>query len=142
MSNMFFGTGNIGKAPELRNVTVAGRQAKVLELRVFFDAYRIDPTSKSPVQDDEASFWKTVTLWNERAERAARHLVKGARIHVQGYFKGERWIDRESGEERIGESIAAEDVFMSFARVESVTWRVKSTDAGGGAGAGQQAAGE
>ncbi len=128
MSNMFVGTGNIGRAPELRNVTVGGRQAKVLELRVFFDAYKTDPQTNELIQDDGASFWKSVTLWDSRAERAARHLVKGARIHVQGSLRGEKWTDRESGEERSGDFISAEDVFLSFARVESIAWRAKQGD--------------
>lgn len=128
MSNLFFGTGNIGQAPTVRNVVTNGRQAKVLELRVFFDAYKSDPESDDLVQDEAASFWKTITLWDARAERAAKHLVKGARIHVVGNLKGERWTDKETGEERSGDFISAEDVFLSFARVESVAWRQRKPD--------------
>lgn len=39
MSNMFVGTGNIGTNPEMRYVQVGDRQAKVMEIRVFFDSY-------------------------------------------------------------------------------------------------------
>jgi single-strand DNA-binding protein len=128
MSNFFSGTGNVGKAPELRTVNNGGNNSKVLELRVFFDAYKKDVQGEF-VQDDAACFWKDVVLWNERAERAAEHLVKGARIHVVGSVKGEQWTDKTSGEIRTNEFVVAEDVFLSFARVEKVTYRQKTEPA-------------
>lgn len=124
MSNQFSGTGNIGLSPELRNVTINGRAAKVLELRVFFDAYKENADGELE-QDDSASFWKNVTLWNNRAERAAKHLIKGARVHVVGHIKGEQWTDKDTGEERIDDFIVADDVYLSFVRVDSVTWKDK-----------------
>ena len=124
MSNSFSGTGNVGLAPELRNVNIGGRAAQVLELRVFFDAYK-ENAEGDLVQDDAASFWKNVTLWNSRAERAAKHLIKGARVHVVGHIKGERWEDKETGEERSGEFVVADDVYLSFARLDSVKWKDK-----------------
>jgi single-strand DNA-binding protein len=130
MSNMFFGTGNIGTNPEVRNVSVNGEARKVLELRVFFDAYQRDSTG-ALVQNDSASFWKDVTLWGERAERAASHLIKGARVAVIGELRGEKWTDKDSGEERTKDAIRADDIYLSFARVESVRFKTKSerTDA-------------
>jgi single-strand DNA-binding protein len=124
MANSFSGTGNVGLNPEIRNVLVGGRPARVLELRVFFDAYK-ENSQGDLEQDDAASFWKNVTLWNERAERASKHLIKGARIHVVGHIKGEKWVDKESGEERKGEFIVAEDIYLSFSRVESITWKAR-----------------
>jgi len=128
VSNIFSGTGNIGRAPELRMVDLNGRVAKVLELRVFFDAYKTNPQTNELEQDDSASFWKNVTIWNDRAERASKFLVKGARVHVTGYLKGERWTDKDSGTERFGEYVVADDVFLSFARVASVTFREKAQE--------------
>ena len=127
MSNIFSGTGNVGMPPTLKTVSVRGEARKVLELRVFFDAYKSDGND-GYVQDDSASFWKDVTLWGERAERAASHLVKGARIHVVGNMRGEKWQDKTTGEDRYSDSIVAEDIFLSFARVESVTFRPPKAD--------------
>lgn len=131
MSNEFFGTGNVGQSPELRTVTVGSETRKVLELRVFFDAYGRDAEG-NPIQNDAQSFWKTVTLWGERGERAAKHLVKGARIAVKGSLRGEKWVDKATGEERTGDAIRAEDVYLSFARVESVAFKPKAQRADGG----------
>jgi single-strand DNA-binding protein len=128
MSNVFLGTGNIGMPPSLKTVSSNGQQRKVLELRVFFDAYKSDGNG-GLVQDDAKSFWKDVSLWGDRAERAASHLVKGARIHVMGSVQGEKWKDKDTGEDRYNDSVVAEDVFLSFARVASVTFRPPKGDA-------------
>ncbi|NJM44468.1 MAG: single-stranded DNA-binding protein [Brachymonas sp.] len=133
MSNVFSGTGNVGMPPSLKTITSNGEPRKVLELRVFFDAYKGDGQG-GYVQDDTTSFWKDVTLWGERAERAASHLVKGARIHVIGTVKGEKWKDAKTGEDRYSYSIVADDVFLSFARVESVSFRQPKSDGSAQAG--------
>lgn len=129
MSNQFNGTGNVGNVPDLRTVMTnrAGvqQQAQVLELRVIFDAYKKDAQDEW-VQDDAASFWKTVVLWNERAERAFRLLKKGVRVHVVGQIKGEKWADKATGEEKTSDYVLAEEVFVSLARVESIAWRANA----------------
>jgi single-strand DNA-binding protein len=125
MSNLFIGEGNLGSAPELKTVEFNNETHRVLELRVFFDAYKQD-AEKKYVQDEEKSFWRSVTLWDARAERAAKLLVKGARVLVKGSEKGETWTDKASGEVKKDTRIVADDVYLSFARVESVTFKPKS----------------
>lgn len=127
MSNTFVGTGNIGVHPEMRFVQVGDRTAKVLEFRVFFDSYREDDAGQL-VQDESASFWKTVVLWDERGERAARLLRKGARVCVMGRIKGEKWTDKATGETKYSDHVVAEDVYLSLARVESVQWRERAEE--------------
>lgn len=130
MSNMFVGTGNIGTHPEMRYVQIGDRQAKVMEMRVFFDSYREDASGQL-LQDEAASFWKTVTIWDDRAERAAKLLRKGARVCVMGRVKGERWNDKDSGETRYGDQVVADDIYLSLARVESIQWRERAPEAVG-----------
>lgn len=130
MSNTFVGTGNIGVHPEMRFVQVGDRTAKVLEFRVFFDSYREDDSGQL-VQDESASFWKTVVLWDERGERAARLLRKGARVCVLGRIKGEKWTDKNTGEMKYADHVVAEDVYLSLARVESVQWRERAEEPAG-----------
>jgi len=125
MSNVFFGTGNVGTSPEMRFVQVGNRTAKVMEVRVFFDAYRKDEAGEFQ-QDEAASFWKSVVLWDDRAERAAKILRKGARVCVSGQIKGERWTDKNTGEPRKGDHVEADDIYLSLARVESVQWRERA----------------
>ena len=134
MSNQFNGTGNIGMPPILKTVSVKGEQRKVLELRVLFDAYKSDGND-GYVQDDAASFWKDVVVWGDRGERAASHLVKGARVHVTGTVRGEKWKDKTTGEDRYSDSVQADDVFLSFVRVEAVTYRQPKEGDGQNAGA-------
>ncbi len=130
MSNVFFGTGNIGTNPEMKYVPLGDRQAKVLEVRVFFDSYR-DDGQGNLVQDETASFWKTVNIWDDRAERVAKLLRKGARVCVSGRIKGERWTDKQTGEIRYGDHIVAEDIYLSLARVESIEWRERAEEPAG-----------
>lgn len=130
MSNMFVGTGNIGTNPEMRYVQIGDRQAKVMEVRVFFDSYREDAAGQL-VQDEAASFWKTVTIWDDRAERAAKLLRKGARVCVMGRIKGERWTDKDTCEIRYGDQVVADDIYLSLARVESIQWRERAPETAG-----------
>lgn len=130
MSNVFFGTGNIGTHPEMKYVQLGDRQAKVLEVRVYFDSYKED-SQGNLVQDDAASFWKTVNIWDDRAERVATLLRKGARVCVSGRIKGDRWTDKPTGEFRYGDHIVAEDIYLSLARVESIQWRERAEEPSG-----------
>lgn len=127
MSNTFIGTGNIGTNPEMRYLQIGDRTAKVLEVRVYFDAYKEDASGQL-VQDDGASFWKTVALWDERAERAVKLLRKGARVCVMGRLKGEKWTDKSTGEVKYADHVVADDIYLSLARVEAIQWRERAEE--------------
>ena len=82
-----------------------------------------------------ASSWRGLSFRRDRGERAASHLVKGARVHVTGTVRGEKWKDKTTGEDRYSDSVQADDVYLSFVRVETVTYRQPKEGDGQNAGA-------
>lgn len=123
MSNEFRGNGNIALAPTLKTVSVAGEARKVAELRVFFDDYR--PTGKGGIEQS-GGFWLDVSVWGDTlAESVAQHLKKGARVHVTGRLSESKWNAQDSGEERRAMQLNADNVFLSLARIEGVSFRAK-----------------
>jgi single-strand DNA-binding protein len=123
MSNEFRGTGNLGAAPTLKHVTVKGEDRPVCELRVFFDEYSRD--DKGDIQQS-GGFWLSGSLWDRRAEAAAKLLRKGARVRVEGRLREETWVDKESGEEKSEFRLSIDDVFLALSRIESVQFKEKS----------------
>lgn len=123
MSNEFRGTGNLGDNPTLKTVTVKGEDRKVAELRVFFDDYRPDGNGGF---EQVGGFWLNVSVWDKRAEDAAQHLRKGARVRIEGRLVEQEWADKESGEVKKAMQLNADDVFISLARVEEIRFKQKS----------------
>jgi single-strand DNA-binding protein len=88
MSNTFVGTGNLGATPVLKHVQVNGEDRAVCELRVFFDEYGSDAQGEL---QQTGGFWLSGSIWDRRAEAAAKLLRKGARIRVEGRLRQEIW---------------------------------------------------
>ena len=79
MPNTYQGTGNLGDSPAIKTVQVNGEDRKVAELRVFFDNYRSDGQGGV---EQSGGLWMDVSLWDYKAEQAARLLRKGKRLPV------------------------------------------------------------
>lgn len=124
--NQFSGDGNLGAAPVLKSVKVGSEQRSVLELRIAFDNYVVTEQNEGEVKyEEQGSFWLSASLWGKRAERAAKVLVKGARVHVTGKLVQQDWTDKESGEERTALVLQADDVYLSTVRVDAVQFAEK-----------------
>lgn len=137
MSNEFRGTGNLGDNPSRKIVQVAGEERTVTELRVFFDDYKPDGNGGF---EQAGGFWLSVSVWDKRAEAAADLLRKGARVMVVGRLAQNTWTDKETGEDKSGFHLNADDVFLSLSRIENVEFKAKKeppreqpADAPGGA---------
>ncbi len=72
-------TGNLGHDPELR-FTEGGRAVASLSV-AHQDRRKNDQGEWEDVGDTQ---WFDVTLWGDKAERAAESLRKGDRVHVTG----------------------------------------------------------
>lgn len=120
MPNQFFGTGNLGDAPSLKHVTVAGEARTVANLRVFFDEYSRDEHGD---YTQRGGLWFNVSAWDQLAEQAADLLRKGARVRVEGRLKAGQWIDKETGETRPTIEIVADDITLKLGRIASVAFR-------------------
>ncbi len=122
MPNSYQGTGNLGERPTLRTVRVDGKERKVAELRVIFDHYRPDGQGSLA---QSGGHWLDVSLWDYKAEQAARLLHKGARVHVIGRIEVDTWTDRGTGELWEKLRVVADDVLLSMARVKSVEFEAR-----------------
>jgi single-strand DNA-binding protein len=125
MPNMYQGTGNLADRPALKTVQVNGEERKVAELRVFFDNYRPDGQGGL---EQTGGHWLDVSLWDYKAEQAARLLRKGARVYVIGRVELDTWSDKETGEPREKLRLVADDVLLSMTRLKSVEFEPKRGD--------------
>jgi single-strand DNA-binding protein len=126
MSNKFSGRGNLGADPELR-YTAGEDSEPVCSLRIFFDRPKPDGNGGF---EDRGGFWLDASLWGKRGEAAARLLRKGARVSVSGELYEEAWQDKDTGEDRRRLRLRADHVDPELSRLEALTWRPRSEEAG------------
>lgn len=125
MSSTFYGRGNIGSAPELRFVPVNGEQKAVCDLSIFFD--RRVPDGKGGYVD-KGGFWRDVSYWGARGERAHKLLKPGARVFVVGTELQERWPNKEGGDDHTKIALIADTIDLDLLSVEAITYREKRVE--------------
>ena len=86
--------GNLGRDPEMR-YTPNGRQVTEFSVAVTHRG-RDQQTGEWA---DQATDWFRVTIWGDRAERAAEQFRKGNRVFVEGRFRT-REYDAKDGTQR------------------------------------------
>jgi len=88
MSNKFKGIGNLGKTPELKFIDTADGKRAVANFSVRFDRNkRLEDGSYV----NNGGFWLDTALFGKQAERVAKVLTKGNRVHVEGSLKLDEW---------------------------------------------------
>ena len=100
-------TGNLPDAPELR-FTQSG---------IAVATFTVMQTKREKQGDqyvDGAKNGLRVTVWRDMAENVAESLVKGSRVTVTGRLEPQNWQDRESGANRYGWELVADDVAVSL----------------------------
>ncbi|MGI8467811.1 MAG: single-stranded DNA-binding protein [Pyrinomonadaceae bacterium] len=80
--------GNLGRDPELR-YTPQG--SAVCNLSVATSEKRRDKSGEM----HDITTWFRVTLWEKKAEAAAKYLTKGSSVYVEGRLRVEEWSDRD-----------------------------------------------
>ena len=95
--------GNLGRDPELR-YTPSGRPVTTFSVAV-------NQSTKNQQTNEwvEATDWFRVSVWGDRAERAAENLRKGNRVFVEGRFKTREFEGRD-GQKRTSLEITADSV--------------------------------
>ena len=78
--------GNLGRDPELR-YTPNGRPVATFSVAV-------NQATKNQQSGEwvEATDWFRVSVWGDRAERAAESLRKGSRVFVDGRFRTREYV--------------------------------------------------
>jgi len=113
--------GNLGADPEMR-YTPNGRPVTQFNVAV-------NQSSKNQQTGEwvEETDWFRVSVWGDRAERAAENLRKGNRVFVEGRFKT-REFEGKDGEKRTSLDVISDNVI-------SLERRGRDDDAGAFAGA-------
>src|SRR5882672_3654941 len=95
--------GNLGADPEMR-YTPNGRPVTQFNVAV-------NQSTKNQQTGEwvEATDWFRVSVWGDRAERAAENLHKGNRVFVEGRFKTREFEGRD-GKKRTSLEITADSV--------------------------------
>jgi single-strand DNA-binding protein len=93
--------GHLTHDPELR-YTPQGRP--VANLRVATNEYAGRDDAGNAREHVE---YHTAVLWGSPAEAAAKHLVKGRQVLVEGPLRTRSWEDAETGQRRYRTEIAA-----------------------------------
>lgn len=100
-------TGNLPDAPDLR-FTQSG---------IAVATFTVMQTKREKQGDqyvDGAKNGLRVTVWRDMAENVAESLVKGSRVTVTGRLEPQNWQDRETGANRYGWELVADDVAASL----------------------------
>jgi single-strand DNA-binding protein len=95
--------GNLGRDPELR-YTPSGRPVATFSVAVN-QATRNQQTGEW----NEATDWFRVSVWGDRAERAAEQLRKGSRVFVDGRFRT-REYETNDGRKGLSLDLSADTV--------------------------------
>jgi single-strand DNA-binding protein len=95
--------GNLGRDPEMR-YTPSGRP-----VTQFTVAVNQSTKNQQTGEWTEETDWFRVSVWGDRAERAADQLRKGNRVFVEGRFKS-REYETQDGQKRISLDVTADQV--------------------------------
>src|SRR5690349_23732256 len=120
--------GNLGADPEMR-YTPSGRPVTQFNVAV-------NQSTKNQQTGEwvEATDWFRVSVWGDRAERAAENLRKGNRVLVDGRFRT-REYETKDGRKGLSLEITA-DTVLSLDRREGAEGTFSGAPAGAGAPAG------
>jgi single-strand DNA-binding protein len=136
--------GNLGADPEMR-YTPNGRPVTQFNVAV-------NQSTKNQQTGEwvEATDWFRVSVWGDRAERAAENLRKGNRVFVEGRFKTREFEGRD-GQKRTSLEITADSVVNLEKRnrdegegqfaAPAAAGAPAGGGGGGGGGAGQRSGG-
>ena len=115
--------GNLGADPEMR-YTPNGRPVTQFNVAV-------NQSSKNQQTGEwvEETDWFRVSVWGDRAERAAENLRKGNRVFVEGRFKTREFEGRD-GQKRTSLEITA-DTVMGLDKREQTEGTFTGAPAGG-----------
>ena len=125
--------GNLGRDPELR-YTPNGRP-----VASFTVAVNQSTKNQQTGEWVESTDWFRVSVWGDRAERAAENLRKGSRVFVDGRFRT-REYEANDGQKRLSLDITA-DTVLGLDKRETAEGTFAGAPAAAGAVAGAPAGG-
>ena len=79
---------------------------------------------------DNGGFWMNVSWFDKKAETAGRPLKTGAAVVVIGDLHVEIWVDKDTGKQKAGFKVNADEVAFDMRSLADVTYRQRSTERG------------
>lgn len=122
MSNKFKGTGNLGRAPELKYINTADGQRAVANFSVRFDR---DKRTDNGEYVDNGGFWLDVAIFGNQAMRVVETLSKGNRVFAEGSLKQQIWDKDGVAQSRL--ILEASYIALDLLGVESIQYQQKNT---------------
>jgi single-strand DNA-binding protein len=98
--------GNVGKDPEIRQ----GNSSKIA---VFSVATSEEWKSKDGESKSQTE-WHRVIAYRNLADMVETGLRKGMKVCIFGKIKSSKWQDKNTGEEKTGFHIDADDIFIGM----------------------------
>lgn len=103
-------------------LTITGNLADEVELRftqsgIPVASFVVMQTKREKQGDqyvDGAKNGLRVTVWRDQAENVAESIGKGDRVTVTGRLEPQQWQDRQSGDNRYGWELVADEVAVSL----------------------------
>lgn len=103
-------------------LTITGNLADDVELRftqsgIAVASFVVMQTKREKQGDqyvDGAKNGLRVTVWRDQAENVAESIGKGDRVTVTGTLEPQQWQDRQSGDNRYGWELNADEVAVSL----------------------------
>ncbi|WP_346008620.1 single-stranded DNA-binding protein [Janibacter terrae] len=102
-------TGNLAADPEVVRIP-SGRE--VTRLRIIENRRRLDRESGT-WEDAEPNVYR-VQAWGALGTNAAASLGQGMSVDVVGHVVTDRWPDKDTGQERTGQTVVADSLAPSL----------------------------
>lgn len=98
--------GHLGRDPELRYTPQGSAVCN-------FSMATTDKRRDKSGEFQEVTTWFKVTLWEKKAEVAAKYLTKGTQVYIEGRLRVEEWTDRDGKNRSTLEVQGTEMQFLS-----------------------------
>lgn len=127
-------------------LTITGNLADEVELRftqsgIAVASFVVMQTKREMQGQDYVDGAKNglrISVWRDQAENVAESIGKGDRVTVTGRLEPQQWQDRQSGDNRYGWELVADEVAVSLRWATAKPNKVQRNQQGGGFGGGQQ----
>lgn len=97
--------GNLGRAPELKNLP-SGQTV------CSFTIATSETYKDKNDQKQERTEWHRIVVWGKTGENCAKYLDKGSKIYLEGKLQTRSWDDKEGNKKYVTEINAFQVTFL------------------------------
>lgn len=108
--------GNLGRDPEMRYIPSGDAVCN-------FSIATTDTWKDKQGQKQERTEWHSISMFGKLAEIAGEYLKKGSSVYIEGRLQTQKWMDKESQEERQRTQVVADRMQMLGGRQDQESAR-------------------